>query len=246
MFSSGSIPRQARSTPDSRSLFDRFAATIFPDGLTDAVRARFRALARNLDVSAGNAALSSVGHDRICYLASGATKLVAQASNGREQVIAFHFAGELISIPARSAHDYALCALKDCELVVFSADEFLALANREPGLAGPVLERALAALARCREQSIALGRKTAQERVASFLVTIAGRIGRAEAGGCVIDLPMSRRDIGDSLGLTIETVSRQFGELRDRGLLETSGRSIVRLPDPAGLDALAGHLTHAA
>ena len=246
MFSSGSISRQARANPVSSSLFDRFVATIFPAGLTEPAHARFQALARTCHVSAGDPALSGVGHDRVCFLASGSTKLVAQASNGREQVIAFHFGGELVSVPARAAHDYALWALKDCALVVFSAREFLEIAHQESGIAGPVLERALAALARCREQSIALGRKTAQERVASFLVTIAARIGCAEAGVCVIDLPMSRRDIGDSLGLTIETVSRQFGELRDLGLLETSGRAIVRLPDLARLDALAGHLPQAA
>ncbi|MEL6782568.1 MAG: helix-turn-helix domain-containing protein, partial [Pseudomonadota bacterium] len=77
-------------------------------------------------------------------------------------------------------------------------------------------------------------------------VTMADRLGKAEDGECVLDLPMSRRDIGDSLGLTIETISRQFGELRDLGLLETSGRSQVRLTDLARLNAHAGHVSKAA
>ena len=91
-----------------------------------------------------------------------------------------------------------------------------------------------------------LGRKTAQERLASFLVTMADRIGMQQGGQCVLDLPMSRRDIADSLGLTIETVSRQLTVLRDLALIETSGRSIVTLADIAALEDRAGHLAVAA
>ena len=91
------------------------------------------------------------------------------------------------------------------------------------------------ALARSRETSIILGRRSAQERVASFILAIWDRLGADSRGEGWIDLPMSRGEIADSLGLTIETVSRQFSELRDLGLIETEGRSALRVIDLPGL-----------
>lgn len=247
----GSYP-QAMSSDHSPGLsttseqFDRFASSILPCGISDRAFARFRSLARFDGAATGKAPLAKTGEDQIVFVASGATKLVAHASHGREQIVAFHFAGDLVSVPARAAHAYTLVALQPCALVTFPAAAFMLAARAEAGLLNEVLQRALRALDRSREKSIILGRKSAQERVASFLATMAERIGAPQSGGCVLDLPMSRRDIADSLGLTIETVSRQFGELRDLGLLDTSGRSIVKLHDLAGLDARAGHLPVAA
>jgi CRP/FNR family transcriptional regulator len=223
-------------------LFDRFSAAVLPLGSSDATHLRFQALARYASARAGDAPFTASDRDQIVFVATGSTKLVAQASQGREQVVAFHFAGDLVSVPARAAHAYTLCALEDCELIFFPADEFLKMARFESGVTEEILERALNALARCREKAISLGRKTAQERLASFLVTMSARIGTVRGGACVLDLPMSRRDIADSLGLTIETVSRQMTELRDAGLLETSGRSLVRLLDLPALNRRAGHL----
>ena len=154
-------------------------------------------------------------------------------------------AGDLVSVPARKAHAYTLCALDDCELIFFPSDEFFKLARHEAGMIDEALERTMLALSRSREKAISLGRKSAQERLASFLITMAERIGKNEADACVMELPMSRRDIADSLGLTIETVSRQLSELRDAGLIETSGRSQMRLLDTDRLNARAGHLVPA-
>lgn len=241
MLSTRALP--IMSSPDP---FERFASEILSADISAAARLRFQALARCATVASGEAALCDGEEDRIVFIAAGATKLVAHASQGREQVVAFHFAGDLVSLPARGAHAYTLCALEDCELLTFPARDFFRLAREEVGVIDQVLERALRALGRSREKSIMLGRKTAQERVAGFLVSIAERIGAPQGGHCELELPMSRRDIADSLGLTIETVSRQFGRLRELGLLETSGRSGVRLPDIAALEARAGHLAAAA
>ncbi|EAQ29077.1 hypothetical protein NAP1_15798 [Erythrobacter sp. NAP1] len=229
----------AMTFPD---LFERFSMTILPLGTSDATHLRFQAVARYASARAGDAPFTGNGSDQIAFVASGSTKLVAHASGGREQVVAFHFAGDLVSVPARAAHAYTLCALEDCELIYFPAEEFYKLARFEAGMVDEVLERVMKALARCREKTITLGRKNAQERLANFLLTMDERIGADNDGGRLLDLPMSRRDVADSLGLTIETVSRQFGELRDAGLLETMGRSKVMLLDLQGLAARAGHL----
>ena len=169
-------------------------------------------------------------------------KLVAHAAGGREQVLAFHFPGDFVAVPAHGAHSYTLFALTSSEALVFPAAEFIELSSGHPAAMRTLLAAVLRSLNRSREKAIALGRKTAQERLSAFLIGMAERIGQPAKNACLLHLPMSRRDIADSLGLTIETVSRQLGELREAGLLETAGRSDVRLFDLAALAARAGHL----
>ena len=112
--------------------------------------------------------------------------------------------------------------------------------------AGQLLDRILADLGRSRELSALLGRKSARERICGFLVEMEKRIGRRENGAVILDLPMSRREIGDHLGLTIETVSRQLSKLRDDGVIETVGRSGVILNAVESLRDRAGFLREAA
>ena len=226
-------------------LFERFSSAILPLGSSDATHLRFQSVARFASARAGDAPFTVTDQDQIVFVANGSTKLVAICSQGREQVVAFHFAGDLVSVPARKAHAYTLCALEDCELIFFPSDEFFKLARHEAGMIDEALERTMLALSRSREKAISLGRKSAQERLASFLITMAERIGKNEPDACVMELPMSRRDIADSLGLTIETVSRQLSELREAGLIETSGRSRMSLLDLDRLNARAGHLVPA-
>lgn len=214
--------------------------------VSDSAYLRFQSLAAYRQINAGETVPNMDIADRFVFLASGATKLVAEASGGREQVVAFHFADDLVSIPARGPHGYTLRALTDCDILVLPSLEFMQIAHTEPVTLGEVARRALDALWRCREKAVLLGRKTAQERIASFLIATARRIGSIERGACVLSLPMSRRDIADSLGLTTETVSRQFTDLRLMGLIATSGRSEVRLLDIAGLEARAGNFFIAA
>lgn len=220
--------------------FQRFASHVLRGATNEQTVQKLRAIARPQTIRKGAAAKLDPQADQLVYIDQGATKLVAHASGGREQVVAFHFAGDLVSIPAHDMHAYSLWALSDCHLVVFPSREFLQAVSGEPAILANVLERTMKALHRCRDKALALGRKTARERVAGFLTSMAERIGDAGDDGCRINLPMSRRDIGDSLGLTIETVSRQFTEMRGEGLVETSGRSAVRLVDSAALAHRAG------
>ena len=233
-------PRTASATEGT--LLGRFAADFLPPDLPQPVRFRLLELAQPVGAAAGESLLADCIQGRIVHIAHGAAKLVAHASQQREQVLSFHFAGDVVLVPARAAHGYALCALGACEGLAFAADPMFELARSDAVLGHALLTRTRRALSRSREKNIALGRKTAQERVASFLVAMVDRIGMPDGRGCVLDLPMTRRDIADSLGLTIETISRQLGELRDLGLLETSGRSLVRLLDLPRLEARAGHL----
>ena len=207
---------------------------------------RLCAIGYCLHLAKGDELLPDAQDDRLVHIVSGSAKLVAQpvADAPSGQVLAFHFGGDMISVLRQSAReswgDFRLVALTDCELVVFPAERFLDIAQGDPAVLRSVLSRSLQALHRSRTRMMQMGHKSAQQRLADFLVSMAERLTGCTAGACAFALPMSRRDIGDALGLTIETVSRQLTELREAGLVETEGRSKVSLSDVTALAKLAG------
>lgn len=233
------LPATVETHP--RAVFGPFAQAFLPSDTPDDILPELMAIGHLVSPKRGSRAYIDPGVDQMVYVSRGATKLVATASEGREQIVAFHFAGDLISVPANAQHSYSLRALVDSQLLTFPTREFIACLERAPGVLRQVLDRVMIALHRSRDKAVGLGRKSAEERLASFFVAMAERIGRTEGKVCSLDLPMSRRDIADALGLTIETVSRQLGRLRELGLIETSGRSGVCLLQPHALEARAAH-----
>lgn len=235
------MQQQPRQRTGTSATFDVFLRSTFGIEPGSAIGRRLRELALPMSVAKGAIAPLDPSIPLLVYLVDGATKLVARASRDREQIVAFYFGGDIVCVPGGKTHGYVLSALRDSRLLVFPEKAFYDCAEQDPAMLRALLERMERALHRCRDKTVGLGRKNAQERLASFLVAMAERMEMREDGVCVLDLPMSRRDIGDSLGLTIETVSRQFGELRAQGLLQTDGRYRVKLPDLLALENLAGH-----
>jgi len=227
-------------------LFERFASRHLPASLTDAAILRYQALGRAIEAGPDASVGLDENTDYLVFVGRGATKLVAHASAGRDQIVAFHFPDELVVVPARAEHSYTLNSIRRSDLLAFNFADFADLARSDPAVLRMLLDCARKSLGRCRDKSLALGRKTAIERVAGFLASMAVRLGTPQDDVTYIDLPMSRRDIGDSLGLTIETVSRQFTLLRRLGVIETVGKSGVRIRDLRALEAGAGYLTEAA
>ncbi len=214
-----------------------------PQGTGDAPTAdRLCALGQAARLAKGQELAPDAQTDRLVWIASGAAKLVAPHAGGLPggQVLAFHFAGDLVSVLRQSDGDFRLVALADCDLVIFPADSFLDAAQGDPAVLRSVLTRSLQALHRSRTRMMQMGHKSAAARIADFLVSMAERLTGCTEGPCAFALPMSRRDIGDSLGLTIETVSRQLTELREAGLVETEGRSNIALRDVGALARIAG------
>lgn len=264
----------AERSASSRQLsIEAFRAALPAGRARSAIADELCALSLHQHLAKGDALACDHRDDRLVFMASGAAKLVAYlpapapvpapagappaspaplasaaigaGSNGAMQVLAFHFAGDIISVLRQGTRategDFRLIALDDCELVVFSTDAFLDLAQSDPIVLRWVLAGSLQALHRSRTRMMQLGHKSARQRIADFLVSMAERLSDSTSGACRLILPMSRRDIGDSLGLTIETVSRQFTELRDAGLIETKGRSLVKLMDISALAQAAGY-----
>ncbi|MFL0354847.1 helix-turn-helix domain-containing protein [Erythrobacter sp. GH1-10] len=211
------------------------------------------AIGQAITLSPGVELPSGENEHRLVYIASGAAKLLVQESPGTPRagpaatssgparhVMGFHFPGDIVSLQRRGEGGSSLVALSETDLLVFSADEFLDVAQDDPAVLRSVLIKSLESLQRTRTRMMRLGHQTARQRVAGFLISMAKRLCGCTHGECEFVLPMGRGDIGDSLGLTIETVSRQFTDLREEGLLSTSGRSLVALPDIDALKNEAG------
>lgn len=216
--------------------FKHFAEALLPPDLEISSLTRLQSLGRLHDVEQGELAeLNGHGRRWVVFLSVGAAKLVAHVGVDREQIVCFAFEGDLLVLSPASQAPYALQALTRCCLIAFPAEEFMRATLECGEIACTVYEKSLLALDRARENSVDLGRKTAPERMASFLLSMADRIG--DPGNEIVSLylPMSRREIADSLGLTIETVSRQLTELRNRGIIRTQGRSGILILDKVRL-----------
>lgn len=227
-----------------KAAFDRFRRLILARCASSLVSERLSEIGQFQHVGRGEQIALSLASDQLVFLAEGATKLVAYMPDDSEHVLAFHFPGDMIYVPGHGHGEISLLALAECRLIAFPANSFLGIAEAEPSVLRTILGRTLVALQRSRNKAIRLGRKAAQERIADFLLAMADRIGVPDGNSIQLVLPMSRRDIGNSLGLTIETVSRQFTELRDDHVISTSGRSIVMLLDLDELALRAGNATH--
>ncbi|QND65296.1 helix-turn-helix domain-containing protein [Mesorhizobium loti] len=138
----------------------------------------------------------------------GAVRVYRLLADGRRQISAFHLAGETFGFEADSTHHFFAEAINSTGVRAFRLTAGADMSRQ-------LLPLALKGLTRAQEHLLVLGRQSAIERVAAFLVDIAERQG----GLRQVELPMSRMDIGDYLGLTIETVSRIFTRLKDKGVI---------------------------
>ncbi|MET7242338.1 helix-turn-helix domain-containing protein [Methylobacterium sp. EM32] len=166
---------------------------------------------------------------------SGAVRTYRLLSDGRRQIDGFHLPGDIFGLEAGDERRAGADAVADTTLLAFRHGDRDALAGEAGALAREVVAAMLRALERAQDHMLLLGRKSARERVASFLLGLAGRAG---SDGTVA-LPMSRADIADHLGLTIESVSRTFTGLERDGVIALSAqRRAVVLRDEAALRRL--------
>ena len=167
----------------------------------------------------------SAGLYRVDY---GAVRVYRLLSDGRRQIAAFYLTGELFGFEAgHTRHFFA-------EAVCATGVQALRAAGRRD-LAAELLPAALEGLARAQEHLLLLGRQNAVERIAAFLLDMSERQG----GPRQVDLPMSRQDIADYLGLTIETVSRTLSSFRREGVIGLPSLRRVEIARPQLLRGLA-------
>jgi CRP/FNR family transcriptional regulator len=169
---------------------------------------------------------------------TGAVRLVKLLPDGRRQITGFLLPGAFLGIALNSTYAYSAEAIVDTKLCRFGRREVEGLLKDIPNLEHRLLGEAANELVAAQDQMLLLGRKTAKERLASFLVGISRNAKRHGFIDNPIALPMSRTDIADFLGLTTETVSRTFTRLRQSKIIALEGNGMVRLMDIDALDDL--------
>lgn len=170
-------------------------------------------------------------------LVTGAVRLCKSMMDGRRQIAEFAAPGNMIGLDGYSTYTLTAEAITDVQLVRYASRMIDDLSRAEIGVAHMLQGMAFSRLKAAQAQMVLLGRKNAHERVATFLLDL-GKRNDAHEGGLQINLPMTRYDIADYLGLTFETVSRELAALRRKGIIGMDGAQSVRILDKARLESL--------
>ncbi|HET7716110.1 MAG TPA: helix-turn-helix domain-containing protein [Bauldia sp.] len=167
---------------------------------------------------------------------SGAVRTYKVLQDGRRQIGAFYLPGDVFGLEAGESRAFSAEAVVDSTVRAARRSTIVALATRDAELSSDLWSQTAGGFRLAQEHMLLLGRKNAEERVASFLLEMARRESAVE----VVELPMSRQDIADYLGLTIETVSRTFTQLEDKEAIELPSSRRIRLRSRESLQQLHG------
>jgi len=159
--------------------------------------------------------------DCIFEVISGAVRSYKVLSDGRRQICAFHLPNDIFGLENGASYRFTAEAIVETTARVVRRHSLEYVAASDVRVARNLLSMTARNLLHAEDHMLLLGRKTSLERVAAFLLEMDHRL----TGTGMIALPMSRRDIADYLGLTLETVSRALSYLRGRGILEFSEMS---------------------
>lgn len=170
--------------------------------------------------------------DLVYRVLDGAVRTTRVMADGRRQIGDFYMSGDVFGLEPGERHRFAAEAVRDSVILVIKATALRAAGADVERLFREATNRELE---RAREHVILLGRKTACERVASFLKDLSDMSGGARD----VDLPMGRQDIADYLGLTIETVSRMLSQLQSGRIVSFCATRRFRVVNPEGLARLA-------
>ena len=177
---------------------------------------------------------------RVFTLTRGTLKLYKLLTDGRRQVTGFLHPGDFLGITVDDEHAFSAEALEDSQLCSFPRTRFDDFVDDHSAMERQLYRMAAHELAAAQQQLVLLGRKTATERLATFLLELAQRAGRSSSSAAaVIRLPMNRSDIADYLGLTKETVSRVISALKRDRVIRLRSLNIVEIVHRDALEQLA-------
>lgn len=176
--------------------------------------------------------------DRMDFVASvvtGIATLTQTMEDGRRQMVGLLLPSDFVGRPGRSVAAYDVTATTDLVMCCFRKKPFEELMSTTPHIAQRLLEMTLDELDAAREWMLLLGRKTAREKIASLLAIIARRDSslkqKPSKGAMTFDLPLTREEMADYLGLTLETVSRQMSALKRDGVIGLEGKRHIQVPN---------------
>jgi len=171
-------------------------------------------------------------------LREGIMRLYKLLPDGRRQIVGFALPGDFLGLAASPRHSLSADAIGPVALCQFSRSAFARFSEGRPDLLRRINELAVRELGHAQDHMVLLGRRSADEKVATFLISWRDRLVQGMGPSRTVLLPMSRQDIADYLGLTIETVSRTFTKFERDGVIAIMPGSICLL-DPTRAEALA-------
>lgn len=177
---------------------------------------------------------------RVYSLTSGMLRLFTSLPDGRRQISGFLFPGDYIGLADDDIYSQTAEAVVPSVLCAFSVREMDDLMKQFPRLRDRLLLMTRAALRQARDNQLVLGRLAPVEKLASFLLVLAGRVEARGQSANLVHLAMNRTDIADYLGLTIETVSRSFTKLKTQGLIQLIDANTVEILSRRSLSSVAG------
>ena len=190
---------------------------------------------------ASDAALISEGEPsrHVFNITSGSVRVFKLLADGRRQITGFLFAGDFLGLATGDTYVFSAEAIEPVTACRFRKPDYRQLIRDCPALETALLERANHEIAAAQNQMLLLGRKTAVERIASFLLELPAHDPARPNPAGRVRLPMNRSEIADYLGLTIETVSRVLTRLKTQGLISLASLNEVIVAQPQKLQALA-------
>ncbi|MEM9580021.1 MAG: Crp/Fnr family transcriptional regulator [Pseudomonadota bacterium] len=177
----------------------------------------------------------------VASVVKGVASLSKTLEDGRTQMVGLLLPSDFLGRPGRSEIEFDVTATSDVTLCCFDRVPFERLVDTTPRVAQRLMELALDELDAARDWMLLLGRKTAREKIATFIEMLVRR-SRSDASNAQdqINLPMTRDQIANYLGLTLETVSRQFSSLKKDGVIDFNDRRTFRVVDLAALHEATG------
>lgn len=157
--------------------------------------------------------------DFVYSVSEGTIRLFRLLPDGRRQIIGFAIKGDFLGVAMDDAHEYSAETVDAVRLCRIPRQTFAGMLDEKPHLLKKLHQLASQEIHNSQDQIVLLGRKNAEERVAAFLLSFRERLARLSTRSVTIPLPMSRQDIADFLGLTIETVSRTISKLAREKLI---------------------------
>jgi CRP/FNR family transcriptional regulator, anaerobic regulatory protein len=173
-------------------------------------------------------------------LAEGALRIFRIISDGRRVITGFVYEGDLVGVSLKGNYLYGAEAIVPTKIRRLTRRAFEAAVTESDDLRSQVFERVCDEMAAAQDQMVLLSCKNAEERLCTFLLKHARRASATGVAQALVQLPMTRQDMADYLGLTIETVSRTITKLAAKGVLGCVGRHSIKIIKPMALAQLAG------
>jgi CRP/FNR family transcriptional regulator len=176
-------------------------------------------------------------------ITSGVVKLVKTLADGHQHIVGLLYPTDFMGQSLNKHHTYAAESATDVELCAYPRTQFEAFLKIHPELERQIFQMTIRELDLCRDWTLLLGRKCSYERVAGFLLMMARRVpkkdGDHEPNSAHFELPFTRAEMADYLGLTLETVSRQFSQLKKRQVIDLPSSRDIIIPNVELLSVVA-------